>query len=197
MPDTSTRIGGRNRLQYQAYALAAFGGALIVTIVALYAIQLGVRIDDAVSGAKQSAQNLAGVLAEHTARTFEALDRTLQQALVIRRDLETGHYPSSEATAAALRQLKETSPAIIALGWTDAAGDLEVHTYDRAPPRSNLSDLPHFIAQRQAADGRLFVSWPIRSAATGRWITAISRRVDNADAASPASSPRPWTSTIS
>src|SRR5262249_36018337 len=75
----------------------------------------------------------------------------------------------------------ETSPAIIAIGWTDAAGNLEAHTYDRVPPRASLSDLPHFTAQSGAAGTGLFVSWPIRSAANGRWVTAISRRIDNPD----------------
>lgn len=171
----------RNRSRRQAYALAIFGGALIGVIAILYVTQLLVRIDAAVSSAKQSAQNLAEILAEHTARTFEALDRTLQQAVIIRRDMQAGGYPTSQAAGATLRHLKQTSPAIIALGWTDAAGNLQTHTYGGPPPRANLSDLPHFIAQRDGAIGGLFVSWPIRSAATGRWIAAISRRIDNPD----------------
>ena len=175
------RVARADGSRRQAYALAAFGGGLILTIAVLYFIQLFVRIDAAVSGAKESAQNLAELLAEHTARTFEALDRTLQQAAIIRRDLEAGRYPTIEAANAALRHLKETSPAIIALGWSDAQGNLVAHTYDHAPPRVNLADLPHFIAQRDAAEGNFFVSWPIRSAASGRWITAVSRRVNNAD----------------
>jgi PAS domain S-box-containing protein len=176
-----TRIARTIRSERQAYGLAIFGGALIFVVIVLYVIQLFVRIDATVVSAKQSAQNLADILAEHTARTFEALDRTMQQAVIIRRDRDAGLYPNVEAASAALRHLKETSPAIIALGWTDAAGNLETHTYDRAPPRPNLSDLPHFIAQREAAGSGLFISWPIRSAATGRWITAISRRIDNPD----------------
>jgi PAS domain S-box-containing protein len=176
-----TRIARTIGSERQAYGLAIFGGVLIAVIIILYVAQLFVRIDAAVADAKQSAQNLADILAEHTARTFEALDRTLQQAVIIRRDRKTRLYPTVEAASAALRHLKETSPAIIALGWTDADGNLEVHTYERPPPRSNLSDLPHFIAQREGAGRGLFISWPIRSAATGRWITAISRRIDNPD----------------
>lgn len=178
MPTRIARTIGSER---QAYGLAIFGGVLIAVILVLYATQLLVRIDAAVASAKQSAENLAEILAEHTARTFEALDRTLQQAVVIRRDREAGRYSTVEAASAALRHLKETSPAIIALGLTDAAGNMETRTYDHAPPRSNLSDLPHFIAQREATRSELFISWPIRSAATGRWITAISRRIENPD----------------
>jgi PAS domain-containing protein len=177
----AVRRGRANRSQRQAYSLAVFGSALIVLIIALYAIQLILRTEAAVTNAKQSAYNLAGVLAEHTARTFEALDRTLQQAVIIRRDLDGGRLPTAESGLAALRHLKETSPAIIALGWTDAAGKLEAHTYDGDPPRASLADLPHFIAQRDAKVDGLFIAPPIRSAASGRWITAISRRLSNAD----------------
>src|SRR5262249_37632280 len=106
---------------------------------------------------------------------------TLQQAVIIRRDMLAGRYPTSEAAIAALRHLKETSPAIIALGWTDAAGNLEAHTYPGAPPRPNLSDLAHFIAQKDAVEDKFFAAPPLRSAATGRWITAISRRLTNPD----------------
>jgi hypothetical protein len=84
----------------QAYALAAFGGVLIVAITVLYFIQLNTRIDAAISSAKQSAHNLAEVLAEHTARTFEALDRTLHEAEIIRRDAEAGRYATREASTA-------------------------------------------------------------------------------------------------
>jgi PAS domain S-box-containing protein len=173
-----SRGGGSQR---QAYALAMFGGVLIAVMMTLWGIQFYLRTNAAVSNAKVSAQNLAEVLAEHTARTFEALDRTLQQAAIIRRDLDAGRFPTSESALAALRHLKETSPAIIALGWTDAAGKLEAHTYEGAPPRPSLADLPHFTAQRDAKEDRLFIAPPLRSAANGRWITAISRRLSNAD----------------
>jgi PAS domain S-box-containing protein len=181
------RVAGRTRVIYrnpalrQAYALAAFGVILIVAIVALYAIQLNVRLDAAINEAKRSSQNLAEVLAEHTARTFEALDRTLHEAAIIRRDQESGRYATAGDARAALRHLAQTSPALIALGWADSEGNLLFHTYDRVPPRPNIADLRHFAVQKDAPDGNFFVSPPFRSVATGRWITAISRRVSNAD----------------
>lgn len=167
--------------QRQAYALAIFGAVLVLAITILYAVQLNTRLDAAISGAKQSAQNLAEVLAEHTARTFEALDRTLNEAAIIRRDHEAGRYAAFDAARAALLHLKKSQPAIIALGWTDAAGNLKAHTYPHDPPRPNISDLPHFTAQRDAAADSFVISPPLRSAATGRWISAVSRRFSNPD----------------
>jgi signal transduction histidine kinase/DNA-binding NarL/FixJ family response regulator len=171
----------RTRSQRRARTLAIVGFGSVIIFAILYVVQLNLRLEAAISSAQLSAQNLANALAEHTARTFEALDRTLHGAAIIRRDFEAGRYPTPEAVRAALRQLKETQPAIIALGWTDAKGNLLEHTYPQNPPRASLADLPHFIAQRNAAADEFYVSPPIRSAATGRWITAISRRVSHAD----------------
>ena len=153
--------------QRQTYALAGFGGVLIAVIIMLYALQLVIRIDAAISSAKQTTENLAEILGEHTARTFEALDRTLHEASIIRSDLEAGRYPTVDAARAALRHLKETAPAVIALGWTDAAGNVVMHTYDDRPPRPNIGDLPHFTAQRDAKAGGFFISQLFRSAASG------------------------------
>ena len=100
---------------------------------------------------------------------------------MIRRDEEAGRYPTVEAARSALRHLEKSSPAIIALGWTDADGNLKAHTYERDPPRPSIADLPHFTEQRHAKGGNFFVSPPLRSAATGRWISAVSRRVNNDD----------------
>ena len=165
----------------QSYALATFGIVLIVAIAAIYAALVSMRLDAAVAGAKQSAQNLAEVLAQHTARTLEALDRTLHEAAIIRRDQEAGRYATDADARVALRHLAQTSPAIIALGWTDADGNLLFHTYAGNAPRPNIADLEHFTAQRQAPAGNFFVSPPFRSRADGRWISAISRRVSNPD----------------
>jgi PAS domain S-box-containing protein len=167
--------------QRQTYALAGFGGVLIAVIIMLYALQLVIRIDAAISSAKQTTENLAEILGEHTARTFEALDRTLHEASIIRSDLEAGRYPTVDAARAALRHLKETAPAVIALGWTDAAGNVVMHTYDDRPPRPNIGDLPHFTAQRDAKAGGFFISQLFRSAASGQAITAVSRRLSNPD----------------
>jgi signal transduction histidine kinase/DNA-binding response OmpR family regulator len=171
----------RTNARQQGRALAAFGAFLVVTIVGLYLFQLSVRINTAVANAERSAQNLSNVLAEHAARTFEALNRTLYQADVVRRDLEKGVYHSVADARRALSVLQQSSPGVIALGWSDQSGNLQLHTYDGAPPRSNVAELQHFQVQRDARDGNFFVSAPFRSRATDQWITAVSRRVSNPD----------------
>ena len=83
---------------------------------------------------------------------------------------------------AALRQIQKSSSILVAIGWTDASGDVVAHSYDKTLPRSNISGMAHFIAQRDGASDGLFIAPPYRSAAGDKWFTAASRRLSAASA---------------
>ncbi|SHK00699.1 diguanylate cyclase (GGDEF) domain-containing protein [Bradyrhizobium lablabi] len=157
-------------------SLTALGVLLSVATVALFLVDLQSRYDDRIATAKTDAQSFATVLAEHTALTFEDVDRVLLEAAAIGK-----RYTEPGTANAALRQLQKSSSVIVAIGWTDASGQLIAHSYDHAPPRINISGMSHFIAQRDATDDRLFIAAPYRSAAGDKWFTAASRRLTNAD----------------
>jgi len=161
--------------------LVGFAVLIVLARAVMLVTDLNARYHGALAGAEQSATSYAEVLAEHTARTFEAVDRTLRQTELIRRDAEAGRYASPAAVRDALRHLQQTSPVLIAIGWTNAAGDVQAHSYDRDSVRPNLAALPHFIAQRDNVSAGLFITRPFRSLATGDWIVAASRRLNNAD----------------
>lgn len=67
------------------------------------------------------------------------------------------------------------------MGWTDASGTVVAHSYDHALPRNNISDMAHFVAQRDGAGSGLFVAPPYRSAGGDKWFSAASRRLSNPD----------------
>jgi hypothetical protein len=162
------------------YVLVGFAASIIIGRGTMLGFDLDARYHAATAAAEQSARSFAEVLAEHTARTFEAVDRTLGEVELIRRDVEAGRYATAEAVHEALRRLQKASPLLIAVGWTNAAGDVEAHSYPGALPRRNIAELPHFIAQRgNGSSASLFVAPPFRSIATATPM-----------AASPASSPR-------
>ena len=163
------------------HVLFGFAAAIIIGRGAMLIVDLDARYHAAIAAAEQSARSFAEVLAEHTARTFEAVERTMGEAELIRRDAEAGRYGTAEAVRQDLRRLQQTSPVLIAIGWTNAAGDVLAHSYDGAPPRPNIGQLPHFIAQRDNPPGGLFIAPPFRSLARGNWITAASRRLTNPD----------------
>jgi diguanylate cyclase (GGDEF)-like protein len=174
-------IGGPNRM------LAAFGVVFAGSIVVLFLVDLNARYRDAIAVAEQQTRNYAEVLAQHTARTFEGVDRTLRAAEIIRqqaRDASPSGPVGAEAALRvrdALRHLQQTSPLILGVGWTDAQGNKRVHSYDHDPVRPNIADLPQFTVQRERDDVGLFISPPYRSMKSGNWIVAASRRLDHAD----------------
>jgi diguanylate cyclase (GGDEF)-like protein len=179
--DTLARTIGKALISRPNHALAIFAAVIVLVRFTFLLSDLNTRYHDAISAAEQSARSFADILAEHTARTFEAVDRTMHEVELIRRDTAAGRYATAASVHAALRHLQQTSPVLVAIGWTDAAGDVQAHSYAGVPPRPNVADLPHFIAQRDNTADGLFIAPPFRSAATVNWITAASRRIDNAD----------------
>ena len=160
---------------------AATGLLFAASIVLLFSIDLRFRYQNAIAQGEKTALNFAEVLSEHTALTFESVERTLREAGTIRKDSLEGKYPTSEDTNAALRLLMKTSPVVIAVGWTDASGGLIAHSYDRPPPRTNVSGMPHFDFHRDGNDNGLYIAPPFRSAVSDKWLTAASLRLSNKD----------------
>jgi diguanylate cyclase (GGDEF)-like protein len=162
--------------------IVAVGLLVTTTIVGLFGLDLYRSYQAEIDEAKRYAQGYAQVLAEHTARSFEAIDRTLQEAEAIRRETGTGRYSTIDQANVALRHLRQSSPLIVVVGWTDANGNLMAHSYDQKPPRPNISELPYFKLQRDAQPSdSLVLSPPFRAVASGGWITAASRRLTNPD----------------
>jgi diguanylate cyclase (GGDEF)-like protein/PAS domain S-box-containing protein len=166
--------------------LAAVGVLFAGLIVVLFLVDLNLRYRDAITGAEQQARSYAEVLAQHSARTFEGVDRAMRVAEIVRSDAleHRGRVAPGEAATHvhdALRQLAQISPLMIAVGWTDAAGRLQAYSYDQAPGRLDIADTPHFIAARDHPQSGLFVAPPFRSQRTGQWLIAASRRLSNAD----------------
>ena len=69
---------------------------------------------------------------------------------------------------------------IVAIGWTNAAGDLLAASHEENPQARNVATRSYFIAQRDNPDAGLFIAPPFRSARTGRWLTSASRRLTDA-----------------
>jgi len=162
-------------------SLVALGLVLSAATIVLFLTDLETRYWDRIAVAKTDAQSFATILAEHTALTFEDVDRVLREAQAIRSNSPSGKDADPLAANAALRQLQKSSSILVAVGWTDASGQLLAHSYEHAPPRSNISGMEHFTAQRDGAGEGLFIAPPYRSAAGDKWYTAASRRLSNAD----------------
>jgi len=171
-----------------APTIAAFGSGFVLLIITVFVVDLAGRHRTAIEAAKESARNYAEVLAEHTARAYETLDRSLKEAEFIRLSLAAGYGADATSEMArldvareALQHLKRSSRLLVAIGWTDAAGDLVVQAHDSGPERHNIADTPHFIAKRDHSDDSFYVGPPFPSPVNGRWLTAVARRLSNPD----------------
>src|SRR5260370_11816500 len=103
-------------------SIAAFGIFFAVVIVVVFLADLRARYHAEVNLAAHSAHNYAEVLAEHTALTFEAVDRALRQAQLIRADLLAAlAAPGADAALLrgrandALHHLQQTSLVLVAI----------------------------------------------------------------------------------
>ena len=171
-PDQKLR--GRTR-----YGLAVL--LSIVTIgILLFLGDLHSRYSSAIADTKRSDGRLADVLAEQTSRTFEALDRTLTAAELVRTNSTAGLYPKTMAYRA-LRLLRSSNPLVTGIEWTNSAGDVLAHSYEGDTVRGNVTGMPYFETQRSGKGGRFLVARPVRSVETGQWSTLISRQLTNVD----------------
>src|SRR6516162_2415233 len=121
----------------------AVSALLVAAIVVAFVLDLQARYHSAIENAQRSARSFAEVLAEHTARTFEAVDRTLRQAELLRQSHPAGDSASRELASKALRHLQQSSPVLKGIIWTNAAGDIQAQT-NPALARKDLVGLPHF-----------------------------------------------------
>jgi PAS domain S-box-containing protein len=170
------------------FVIAAFGIFFAAAIMAVFLADLRARYHSEITLAEHTARNFADILAEHTVLTFAAADRALHQATLIRVDLQAAlTLPGADEAALrrrageALVQLQRSSLVLMAIGWTNAGGDLEVRSDANQPERTNIAGLPHFTAHRNAEADKLYVSPAFRAAGRDRWFIAVSRRLANPD----------------
>lgn len=161
--------------------LAAFGLLFSLATLLLFLADLQTRYRDAIATARKDAQSFANILADHTALTFEDVDRALREAGEIRQNSLLARIADPVAANAALRQLQRSSSVFVGIGWTDASGEIRAHSFGPVSPRSSISGMPHFIAQRDSAGDQLVISPPFLSATGDKWFTGVSRRLSNPD----------------
>ena len=159
--------------------LWCLGVGISVSVAALFALELRSNYLEVVSSAQRTSQSFADVLAEHTARTFEAIDAAMLVATSIRNETVAGRM-STQAAIEAIKSLKANSPALLGIGWTDSDGKIVAHSDDSATGLRNSADLPHFIYQRDGQKPGMFISHVYKSRTYQRWISAASRPLRNA-----------------
>src|ERR1051326_1522828 len=102
------RAIGKHLASRPNHVLVGFAAFIIIGRGTMLGFDLAARDHAPRAAAEQSARSFAQVLADHTARTFEAVDPTIGAAELIRRDADAGRYATAEAVHEDLRRLEQT-----------------------------------------------------------------------------------------
>ncbi len=180
-PRAAPRPAARAFLRRSSRFHAILSGVLVLAVIAVAIGDLRARYFSAIANAERSSRNFAEVLAEHTARSFEAADRTIRAAAAVYAEHGEELLRSGAAAHEALRRLNEGAPVIQGIGWIDADGNLTASSLSSSPPTLNVADRPHFTVQRDRRDVGLFLGEPTMSPVRHAWIVPATRRVERAD----------------
>jgi diguanylate cyclase (GGDEF)-like protein/PAS domain S-box-containing protein len=177
------KLSGRPRA-----TIGALGIFFAAAIAFLFLADLRARYRAEIDHASHSAQNYAEVLAQQTALTFEAIDRSLRQAQLIHADFEAAlAMPGADSAELhrraneALNQMQKSSLMLVAILWADRNGNLEAWSGERIPPRINIADRDYFTVHRDDPTDQFHVSRPSRDISPDRWLIAVSRRLADRD----------------
>jgi PAS domain S-box-containing protein len=170
---------GRAQIGRLARMLPAFCCLAAVFILALFIVDQQNRYAAAVQESERAATKYADLLAEHTARTFEAIDRALQEAVLIHNDFGSGRYRRPGSLASALHHVQQGAPAIIDLAIVDASGHVVAGSREeRLRTAEDVASTPYFRALRDDDPTTLLLT---RGDRKEGWATIASRRLETAD----------------
>jgi PAS domain S-box-containing protein len=121
------------------------------------------------NGAERAA--LARTYAEHTRATLHRIDAVL---LSLRQAWEFDRKNFDNALAEHQVHLSGVSLQVSVIG---ADGHLAYTNLGSPPGKVFLGDRPHFLAQANTAEDRLFVGAPVKGRVSNRWTVQLSRRL--------------------
>jgi len=159
--------------------LAALCGGTVAILDRLY--------DETVAEATLGLRTLNASLAEQTARTIEGIALTVdgiaeQIPAEYRRSPEAFKRLQGDRQVHEILQAKASSlPQLEALSLVAADGNLINFTRQFPAPALDLSQRDYFLALKNEDPGRIYVSRPAKSLATGEWTLYIARRVNSPD----------------
>jgi signal transduction histidine kinase len=164
--------------------LLAFGGSLFIAITIMAAC-LAVwnlhheRIADAVKGT----HNLAVVLAEQTARSFQAVDLVLQETreMVLAEGITDPDQFRQQMETAAVHQFLvdrlHSLPQANAISLIDDTGKIVSFSRSWPVPPIDTADRDFYTYWREHDDSGVFIGSPVINKVTGVWVLTVTRRI--------------------
>ena len=161
-------------------ALLALTGAVLVAICLVFAFVMAGWYRDVGRGLGASGESVAAAVAQGVDRNIELLDVSLCAMA------QQWSLPEVQALSPALRDMVLFDAAMRAPGFgmilvVDRNGELAAHSPGAVPAAAQFRDRDYFRVHAGGGSVGLYVSKPFRSSVSGRWIVALSRRIDAAD----------------
>ena len=154
--------------------------ALALTILGSFAHSAYQEYQATLVRAERETRNATAVLAEHTARTFDAVEESLNAVARIHADFVAGIYNDPRTVHGLLKAAQGGSPVIRSLGWIDAAGSRVASSLQADPPPVSAAGQEHFEIHRASRGLGFHISAPLQSRLTGDWIVTASLRLEDA-----------------
>jgi PAS domain S-box-containing protein len=176
---------GANR-RFRSNRGLALVGSLFIAIT-LIAAGLAVwdlhreRIADETKGIK----NLAVVLAEQTARSFQAVDLVLKEtrAMVVAGDVGTAdefrRRVATEKVHLFLVDMLRSLPQADAISIIDDTGRIANFSRTWPVPRIETADRDFYAYWREHNDPGAFIGIPVINKVTGAWVLTVTRRISS------------------
>jgi len=176
---------GKATHHFRSSRALVIGGCLfiVITIIAAGLAIWDLR-EDRITDEMKDTQSLGVVLAEQTARTFQAVDLVVQetQAMVlaggVQKPDEFRLRTGTEGAHNFLVDLLKNLPQADALALIDDAGRVTNFSWSWPAPVIDTSDREYFRYLHDHDAPEAFIGPPIRSKVNGEWTIAIARRVN-------------------
>lgn len=162
-------------------SMKIIAGAVMLALFAILGLQAWRAYQDDMAQAATTAENLSGMLAEHAARTVDAVDLSLQR--VAERIGARGSLPQKDeaSTLDYLRRIVEETTQLRALWIAGPDGRVLVLTHLESVPDINIANKRYFRVPSRNPDAGLTIGRPEVGVVTGEWYIAMSRRIETPD----------------
>lgn len=159
-----------------------FVAGLLLLLAGILGLQLYRQYHDEIRAGEATARSLTTALEEHAGRTFSATDVFLQNfAETLNGTAGTRPVNSLSALRERMNARLADLPQIRSFIVLDDNGDSVLDSATITPRRFNGADRDYFLAHAERAHVSLFISTPLQSRITGKWMISLSRRVTKYD----------------
>jgi PAS domain S-box-containing protein len=181
VPITTLGISSHSRLGRHGYraAMVLIAITIVAACLAIWDLHSG-RISDV----RQEANNLTVVLAEQTARAFQAIDLVMRetQGMVQASGIsDPNEFKQRIATAEVHNFLTErlrSLPQADAISLIDDTGTIVNFSRSWPVPTIDTSDRDFYAYWRAHDEPGLFIGKPVINKVTGAWVLTVTRRIN-------------------